>query len=179
MSRIGRLPVPVPSGVEVSIDGQDVAVKGPKGQLAITVAEPITVAKGDDGSVEVARPDDERESRSLHGLTRSLINNMVVGVSDGYTKKLEIHGTGYRVTAKGSDLEFALGYSHPILVKAPEGIQFAVENPTRFSVSGIDKQLVGETAANIRKLRRPDPYKAKGVRYEGEQIRRKVGKAGK
>jgi large subunit ribosomal protein L6 len=156
-----------------------VNVKGPKGQLALTVAEPITVAKGDEGTVEVARPNDERESRSLHGLTRSLINNMVIGVSDGYTKKLEIHGTGYRVTAKGSDLEFALGYSHTILVKAPEGIQFTVENPTRFSVTGIDKQLVGETAANIRKLRRPDPYKAKGVRYEGEQIRRKVGKAGK
>ncbi|WP_018156887.1 50S ribosomal protein L6 [Demetria terragena] len=179
MSRIGRLPVPVPNGVEVTIEGQDVQVKGPKGQLALTVTDPITVAKGDDGSVEVARPNDERESRSLHGLTRSLINNMVVGVADGYTKKLEIHGTGYRVTAKGSDLEFALGYSHTILIKAPEGIQFAVENPTRFSVSGIDKQLVGETAANIRKLRRPDPYKAKGVRYEGEHIRRKVGKAGK
>lgn len=179
MSRIGRLPVPVPNGVEVTIEGQDVNVKGPKGQLAITAPEPISVAKGEDGSVEVTRPNDERENRSLHGLTRSLINNMVVGVSDGYTKKLEIHGTGYRVTAKGSDLEFALGYSHTILVKAPEGIQFAVENPTRFSVTGIDKQLVGETAANIRKLRKPDPYKAKGVRYEGEQIRRKVGKAGK
>ncbi|KLO63445.1 50S ribosomal protein L6 [Dermacoccus sp. PE3] len=179
MSRIGRLPVPVPSGVEVTIDGQDVTVKGPKGTLDLTVPAPITVAKGEDGSVEVTRPNDERDSRSRHGLTRSLINNMVVGVTDGYTKKLEIHGTGYRVTAKGSDLEFALGYSHPILVKAPEGITFAVENPTRFSVSGIDKQLVGEVSANIRKLRKPDPYKAKGVRYEGEHIRRKVGKAGK
>ena len=179
MSRIGRLPVPVPSGVEVTIDGQDVTVKGPKGQLAMTVPAPITVAKGEDGAVEVSRPNDERDSRARHGLTRSLINNMVVGVTDGYTKKLEIHGTGYRVTAKGSDLEFALGYSHPILVKAPEGITFAVENPTRFSVSGIDKQLVGEVSANIRKLRKPDPYKAKGVRYEGEHIRRKVGKAGK
>ncbi|CAM2781643.1 MULTISPECIES: 50S ribosomal protein L6 [Dermacoccus] len=179
MSRIGRLPVPVPSGVEVTIDGQDVTVKGPKGTLDLTVPAPITVAKGEDGSVEVTRPNDERDSRSRHGLTRSLINNMVVGVTDGYTKKLEIHGTGYRVTAKGSDLEFALGYSHPILVKAPEGITFAVENPTRFSVSGIDKQLVGEISANIRKLRKPDPYKAKGVRYEGEHIRRKVGKAGK
>lgn len=179
MSRIGRLPVPVPSGVEVTIDGQDVTVKGPKGSLDLTVPAPITVAKGEDGSVEVTRPNDERDSRSRHGLTRSLINNMVVGVTDGYTKKLEIHGTGYRVTAKGSDLEFALGYSHPILVKAPEGITFAVENPTRFSVSGIDKQLVGEISANIRKLRKPDPYKAKGVRYEGEHIRRKVGKAGK
>jgi large subunit ribosomal protein L6 len=163
----------------VTIDGQDVTVKGPKGTLDLTVPAPITVAKGEDGSVEVTRPNDERDSRSRHGLTRSLINNMVVGVTDGYTKKLEIHGTGYRVTAKGSDLEFALGYSHPILVKAPEGITFAVENPTRFSVSGIDKQLVGEISANIRKLRKPDPYKAKGVRYEGEHIRRKVGKAGK
>lgn len=179
MSRIGRLPVPVPSGVEVTIDGQDVTVKGPKGSLDLTVPAPITVAKGEDGSVEVMRPNDERDARARHGLTRSLINNMVVGVTDGYTKKLEIHGTGYRVTAKGSDLEFALGYSHPILVKAPEGITFVVENPTRFSVSGIDKQLVGEVSANIRKLRKPDPYKAKGVRYEGEHIRRKVGKAGK
>jgi len=179
MSRIGRLPVPVPSGVEVTIDGQAVSVKGPKGQLELTVPEPISVAKGDDGAINVSRPNDERESRSRHGLTRSLINNMVVGVTDGFTKKLEIHGTGYRVTAKGSDLEFALGYSHPILVKAPAGITFAVENPTRFSVSGVDKQQVGEVAANIRKLRKPDPYKAKGVRYEGEHIRRKVGKAGK
>ena len=179
MSRIGRLPVPVPSGVEVTIDGQDVTVKGPKGSLDLTVPAPITVAKGEDGSIEVSRPNDERDSRARHGLTRSLINNMVVGVTDGYTKKLEIHGTGYRVTAKGSDLEFALGYSHPILVKAPQGITFAVENPTRFSGSGIDKQLVGEVAANIRKLRKPEPYKGKGVRYAGEHIRRKVGKAGK
>ena len=179
MSRIGRLPVTVPSGVDVTIDGQSVTVKGPKGQLAHTVVEPITVATGEEGTIQVARPDDERENRSLHGLTRSLIANMVEGVTDGYTKKLEIHGTGYRVVAKGSDLEFALGYSHPILVKAPEGISFQVENPTRFAVSGIDKQQVGEVAANIRKLRRPDPYKGKGVRYEGEHIRRKVGKAGK
>ncbi|MFC6705405.1 50S ribosomal protein L6 [Flexivirga alba] len=179
MSRIGRLPVPVPSGVEVTINGQAVAVKGPKGQLELTVPEPITVAKGEDGVIDVSRPNDERDARSRHGLTRSLINNMVVGVTDGFTKKLEIHGTGYRVTAKGSDLEFALGYSHSILVKAPQGITFAVENPTRFSVSGVDKQQVGEVAANIRKLRKPDPYKAKGVRYEGEHIRRKVGKAGK
>ncbi len=179
MSRIGRLPVTVPSGVEVTVDGSAVTVKGPKGQLQHTVAEPITVATGEDGTLQVSRPDDERESRSLHGLTRSLIANMVEGVTNGYTKNLEIHGTGYRVLAKGSDLEFALGYSHPILVKAPEGITFQVENPTRFSVSGIDKQQVGEVAANIRKLRRPDPYKGKGVRYEGEHIRRKVGKAGK
>ena len=178
MSRIGRLPVTVPSGVDVTIDGQHVTVKGPKGELSHVVAEPITVAEGD-GRLEVSRPDDERVSRSLHGLTRSLINNMVLGVTEGYTKKLEIHGTGYRVQAKGSNLEFALGYSHSITVEPPEGITFAVENPTRFSVAGIDKQLVGEVAANIRKLRKPDPYKGKGVRYEGEHIRRKVGKAGK
>jgi len=179
MSRIGRLPVSVPAGVDVSIDGQAVTVKGPKGQLQHVVAVPITVNKADDGAVEVKRPNDERNSRSLHGLTRTLINNMVLGVTEGYEKKMEIHGTGYRVTAKGSDLEFALGYSHPITVKAPEGISFTVENPTRFAVQGIDKQLVGEVAANIRKLRKPDPYKGKGVRYAGEQIRRKVGKAGK
>ena len=179
MSRIGRLPVTVPSGVDVTIDGRAVMVKGPKGQLSLTVPEPISVGRGDDGAVEVTRPNDERESRSLHGLTRSLINNMVLGVTEGYEKKLEIHGTGYRVANKGGDLEFALGYSHSITVKAPEGISFAVENPTRFAVQGIDKQLVGEVAANIRKLRKPDPYKGKGVRYAGEQIRRKVGKAGK
>ena len=179
MSRIGRLPVSVPSGVEVTIDGQSVAVKGPKGQLQLTVPAPISVAKNDDGVIQVSRPNDEREARSRHGLTRSLINNMVVGVTEGYTKRMEIHGTGYRVTARGSDLEFALGYSHPITVKAPEGIAFAVENPTRFSVTGIDKQQVGEVAANIRKLRKPEPYKGKGVRYAGEVVRRKVGKAGK
>ncbi|GAA8845618.1 50S ribosomal protein L6 [Helicobacter pylori] len=178
MSRIGRLPVAIPSGVDIAIEGQTVKVKGPKGELQVIVTEPITVEKTEAG-VEVKRPDDERESRSLHGLTRSLINNMVVGVTEGYEKKLEIHGTGYRVQNKGGSLEFALGYSHPITIEAPEGISFNVENPTRFSVQGIDKQLVGETAANIRKLRRPDPYKGKGVRYEGEQIRRKVGKAGK
>ena len=178
MSRIGRLPVPVPSGVDVSIDGQAVTVKGPKGQLQHVVAVPITVASVE-GTVEVKRPNDERQSRSLHGLTRTLINNMVLGVTEGYEKKLEIYGTGYRVAIKGRDLEFALGYSHSITVKAPEGISFIVENPPRFAVQGIDKQLVGEIAANIRKLRKPDPYKGKGVRYAGEQIRRKVGKAGK
>ena len=178
MSRIGRLPVTIPSGVDVTIDGREVTVKGPKGELSHVVAEPITVEQ-DDATIEVKRPDDERESRSLHGLTRSLINNMVLGVTEGYEKKLEIHGTGYRVQAKGSNLEFALGYSHPIVVEPPTGITFAVENPTRFSVQGIDKQLVGEVAANIRKLRKPDPYKGKGVRYAGEHIRRKVGKAGK
>jgi large subunit ribosomal protein L6 len=179
MSRIGRLPVPVPSGVDVSIEGQAVTVKGPKGQLQHVVAVPIAVAKSAEGSVEVKRPNDERQSRSLHGLTRTLIANMVLGVTEGYEKKMEIHGTGYRVVVRGSDLEFALGYSHSITIKAPQGISFTVENPTRFAVQGIDKQLVGEVAANIRKLRKPDPYKGKGIRYAGEQIRRKVGKAGK
>ena len=178
MSRIGRKSIPVPAGVDVTITGQTIKVKGPKGELSHVVAEPITVEKGDNG-LEVKRPDDARVSRSLHGLTRTLINNMVLGVTEGYEKKMEIHGTGYRVAAKGSNLEFSLGYSHPITIEAPEGINFAVENPTRFSVQGIDKQLVGEVAANIRKLRKPDPYKGKGVRYQGEQIRRKAGKAGK
>ena len=179
MSRIGRLPVTVPSGVDVTIQGQAITVKGPKGELALTVPEPITVDRAETGEVEVARPNDERQSRSLHGLTRSLINNMVLGVTQGYEKKLEIHGTGYRVANKGGNLEFSLGYSHSITIEAPQGISFTVENPTRFSVAGIDKQQVGEVAAKIRKLRKPDPYKGKGVRYAGEQIRRKVGKAGK
>jgi len=179
MSRIGRLPVAVPSGVEVTIDGQQVTVAGPKGTLRHTVAEPISVRRGDDGALQVTRPDDERESKALHGLSRTLIANMVTGVTSGYTKRLEIVGTGYRVLARGNDLEFALGYSHPVVVRAPEGITFRVEAPTRFAVEGIDKQKVGEVAANIRKLRKPDPYKAKGVKYEGEVIRRKVGKAGK
>lgn len=180
MSRIGRLPIAVPSNVEVKIDGQDVAVKGPKGELRFTVREPITVARNDEGQLEVTRPDDERLSRSLHGLTRTLVNNMVVGVTEGYEKKLEIVGVGYRVVAKGpTQLEFALGFSHPVVVNAPEGITFTVDTPTRFSVSGIDKQLVGEVAANIRKIRKPEPYKGKGVRYAGEHVRRKAGKAGK
>ncbi|MFB9377371.1 50S ribosomal protein L6 [Kineococcus gynurae] len=179
MSRIGRLPIQVPAGVDVSIDGSTVTVKGPKGELTHVVAAPISVERGEDGVLTVSRPDDERSSRSLHGLTRTLVANMVTGVTAGYEKKLEIVGTGYRVAAKGSDLEFALGFSHPVLIKAPAGITFAVENPTKFSVAGIDKQQVGEVAANIRKLRKPDPYKGKGVRYAGEQIRRKVGKAGK
>ncbi|KGN43046.1 50S ribosomal protein L6 [Knoellia aerolata] len=178
MSRIGRLPVAIPSGVEIAVEGQTVKVKGPKGELAHTVAQPIVVERKDD-QVEVTRPNDERESRSLHGLTRSLIHNMVLGVTEGYVKKLEIHGTGYRVVNKGGSLEFALGYSHSITIEPPQGITFTVENPTRFQVEGIDKQLVGEVAANIRKLRKPDPYKGKGVRYAGEHIRRKVGKAGK
>ena len=179
MSRIGRLPITVSSGVDVSIDGQTVTVKGPKGTLFHVVAEPIVVAKADDGTLEVTRPNDERNSRSLHGLSRTLVANMVIGVTDGYKKTLEISGTGYRVVAKGQDLEFALGYSHPVEIVPPEGITFSVETPTRFHVEGIDKQKVGEVAANLRKLRKPDPYKGKGVRYEGEVIRRKAGKAGK
>jgi len=165
--------------VDVTIDGQQVTVKGPKGTLSHVVAEPITVNKGDDGVLQVVRPDDERISKSLHGLSRTLIANMVTGVTAGYTKNLEIVGTGYRVQARGRDLEFALGFSHPVLVAAPDGITFRVENPTRFSVEGIDKQKVGEVAANIRRLRRPDPYKGKGVRYQGEVVRRKAGKTGK
>jgi len=179
MSRIGKLPIEVPSGVDVAIDDQLVTVKGPKGTLSHSSAEPITVEKGE-GVLDVKRPDDERISRSLHGLTRTLINNMVVGVTDGYEKRLEIVGVGYRVLSKGpTQLEFQLGYSHSITFNAPEGITFAVEGPTRLGVQGIDKQLVGETAAKIRKLRKPEPYKGKGVRYAGEQVRKKVGKAGK
>ena len=179
MSRIGRLPVPVPGGVDITIDGSTVSVKGPKGQLSHTVAAPITVEKREDGTLLVQRPDDERESRALHGLSRTLIANMITGVTEGYTKTLEIVGVGYRVQARGSDLEFALGYSHPVPVRAPEGITFTVESPTRLRVTGIDKQLVGQVAANIRGLRRPDPYKGKGVRYQGEVVKRKVGKTGK
>ena len=178
MSRIGRLPIPITSGVTVDVTGRHVSVTGPKGTLTLDAPAPITVEVGD-GQVTVARPDEERTSRQLHGLTRTLINNMVIGVTEGYIKAMEISGTGYRVAAKGADLEFSLGFSHPVLVKAPEGITFRVDSPTKFAVTGIDKQLVGETAAKIRNLRRPDPYKGKGVRYEGEVIRRKAGKAGK
>jgi large subunit ribosomal protein L6 len=178
MSRIGKLPIPVPGGVDVTIADGDVTVKGPKGTLTHTVPGRIAVSQAD-GSVTVARQDDERESRALHGLTRSLIANMVTGVTQGYERKLEIVGTGYRVVPQGSSLEFSLGYSHTIKVDPPEGISFSVESPTKFSVAGIDKQQVGEVAANLRKLRKPDPYKGKGVRYAGEQIKRKVGKAGK
>jgi len=179
MSRIGKLPVPVPGGVDVTLDGALVTVKGPKGTLMHTLAEPITIDRGDDGMLVVRRPNDERRARALHGLSRTLVNNMVIGVTQGYEKKLEIHGVGYRVALKGSELEFSLGYSHPVRVSPPEGITFVVDTPTRFSVQGIDKQKVGEVAANIRKLRKPDPYKGKGVRYGGEVIRRKVGKTGK
>ena len=178
MSRIGRLPIPVPSGVDVAIEGQAVSVKGPKGALSLTVAEPITVVR-EDTVLRVTRPNDEGKVRALHGLSRTLIANMVTGVTTGFSKTLEIVGVGYRVAARGKDLEFSLGFSHPVVVTPPEGITFRVETPTRFVVEGIDKQLVGETAARIRKLRKPDPYKAKGVRYQGEVIRRKVGKAGK
>jgi large subunit ribosomal protein L6 len=179
MSRIGRLPIPVPAGVDVSINGREVTVKGPKGTLSHTIVAPIEIERAEDGTLQVTRPNDERAAKERHGLTRTLVNNMIVGVTAGYSKTLEISGVGYRVQAKGSDLEFALGYSHPITVNPPEGITFRVEAPTRFVVEGIDKQKVGEVAANIRKLRKPDPYKAKGVRYQGEVIRRKVGKAGK
>ncbi len=179
MSRIGRMPIPVPTGVDVDIDGSMVTVKGPRGTLTHRVVEPISVARADGDQLQVTRPNDERDAKSRHGLTRTLINNMVVGVTTGYSKSLEIVGVGYRVAAEGKDLVFALGYSHPVPVKAPDGIAFTVETPTRFRVEGIDKQLVGEVAANIHKLRKPDPYKGKGVRYAGEVVRRKVGKTGK
>jgi large subunit ribosomal protein L6 len=180
MSRIGKLPVTVPSGVDVTIDGQHVTIKGPKGVLSHTVVEPITIGRADDGAVSVVRPNDERQCKALHGLSRTLVNNMVIGVTDGYEKKLELVGVGYRVISKGPNaIELNLGYSHPIAFDAPEGITFVVESPTKMTVQGIDKQLVGEVAANIRKLRKPEPYKGKGVRYAGEQVRRKVGKAGK
>ena len=178
MSRIGRQPIPVPAGVTAKVEGNDITVSGPKGTLSLTVADPIVISE-EDGSLVVTRPDDERSSRALHGLTRTLVANMVTGVTDGYEKGLEIVGTGYRVAAKGTDLEFQLGFSHPVLVKAPEGITFQVESPVKFKVQGIDKQKVGEVAANIRKIRKPEPYKGKGVRYEGEVVRRKAGKAGK
>ncbi len=178
MSRIGRMPITVPAGVEVTIDGALVTVKGPKGTLSLNVASPIVVEQAD-GQLVVTRPNDERNSRALHGLSRTLVSNMVLGVTVGYSKTLEISGTGYRVVANGNTLEFALGFSHPVKVDAPAGITFTVDNPTRFHVSGIDKQQVGEVSANLRKLRKPDPYKAKGVRYQNEVIRRKAGKAGK
>jgi large subunit ribosomal protein L6 len=179
MSRIGRMPIPVPAGVDVAIDGQAVRVKGPKGELAMSVVEPIRIQRAEDGTLAVTRPDDERLNRSLHGLTRTLVANMVTGVTTGYSKSLEIVGVGYRVQPKGQGVELALGFSHPVQVDPPEGIAFTVESPTRLTVTGIDKQKVGEVAANIRKLRKPEPYKGKGIRYAGEVVRRKVGKAGK
>jgi large subunit ribosomal protein L6 len=178
MSRIGRLPIPVPGGVDVAIDGPDVTVKGPKGTLRHRVVEPIAITR-EGGTLVVSRPNDERRSKALHGLTRTLVANMVTGVTAGYSKTLEIVGVGYRVQARGSNLEFSLGFSHPVPVEAPEGIRFEVQTPTRFVVHGIDKQQVGEVSAKIRKLRKPDPYKGKGVRYQGEVVRRKVGKTGK
>ncbi|MGO2655048.1 MAG: 50S ribosomal protein L6 [Pseudoclavibacter sp.] len=178
MSRIGKLPIEIPAGVDVKIDGQHVAVKGPKGQLELSLPKPIT-ASVDGSQVIVARPDEERESRSLHGLSRTLIHNIIIGVTEGYSKRLEIVGTGYRAVAKGSSVEFSLGYSHTIVVDPPEGISFEVEGQNKVIVKGIDKQSVGETAAKLRKLRLPEPYKGKGVRYEGEHVRRKAGKAGK
>lgn len=178
MSRIGKLPIGVPGSVTVTIKGQDVTMKGPKGELSHTVADPITVSH-EDGQITVSRPNDERESRALHGLTRTLLNNIVVGVTEGYAKSLEVVGTGYRVQAKGQGLELSLGFSHPVVFDAPAGITLEVEGNNKITVRGIDKQAVGETAANIRKLRKPEPYKGKGVRYEGEQVRRKAGKAGK
>jgi large subunit ribosomal protein L6 len=178
MSRIGRLPVEIPGGVDVTINGREVSVKGPKGSLALELALPIEISR-EDGTLKVTRPNDDGKVRALHGLSRSLVANMVTGVTEGYRKTLEIVGVGYRVQARGADLEFALGYSHPVKVSPPEGITFRVETPTRLVVEGIDKQQVGEVAANIRKLRKPDPYKGKGVRYQDEQVRRKAGKAGK
>ena len=178
MSRVGLAPIAVPSGVEVKIDGQNVSVKGPKGTLEVDVPEPISIVQ-EDGELRVSRPDNHRKNRSLHGLARSLVNNCVIGVTEGYEIKMEIHGVGYRVQQKGKDLEFALGYSHSVPVKADEGITFAVVGNTKFSISGIDKQQVGQVAANIRRLRKHDPYNGKGIRYVGEQVRRKVGKTGK
>ena len=178
MSRIGRLPIDVPAGVTVSVDGQNVTVKGPKGELSLAVKSPIEV-KVEDGQVLVTRPNDERDSRSLHGLTRTLIANDIIGVTEGYAKSLEVVGTGYRVVAKGVGVEFALGFSHPVNVEPPAGITFEVEGNNKLHIRGISKQAVGEAAANIRKIRKPEPYKGKGVRYAGEVVRRKAGKAGK
>ena len=178
MSRIGKNPIEIPAGVDITINGADVTVKGPKGTLSHVVPNPISAAI-DEGKVVVTRPSDDRVARSLHGLTRTLIANMIEVVTKGFSKQLEIAGTGYRVVAKGKDLEFSLGFSHTVFVQAPEGIEFSVESQTKFTVSGIDKQLVGETAARIRKLKKPEPYKGKGIHYVGETIRRKVGKAGK
>ena len=178
MSRVGNAPIAIPNGVEVKINGQVVEVKGPKGSLNFEMPEPITAAV-EDNEIVVSRPDDHRKHRALHGLSRSMVNNLVVGVTEGYKINMEIFGVGYRVQAKGKNLEFSLGYSHPILIEAPEGISFAVDGNTKFSIEGIDKQQVGQIAANIRRLRKDDPYKGKGIRYEGEQVRRKVGKTGK
>ncbi|MEM7340974.1 MAG: 50S ribosomal protein L6 [Actinomycetota bacterium] len=179
MSRIGKAPITVPSGVDVNVDGGDITVKGPKGELTHTLPEAVSV-EFDDGTLTVSRTNDERQSRALHGLTRSLVNNMVLGVSEGFRKDLEIIGVGYRANAKGpGKLELALGYSHSITVEAPDGITFDVPEPTKIGVIGIDKQVVGQVAAEIRAHRKPEPYKGKGVRYVGERVLRKAGKAGK
>ena len=178
MSRIGRKPITVPQGVEISISGNTVNVKGKNGSLSLDVAAPLTV-KQEGAEIVVVRPNDERLSRSLHGLSRTLINNMIEGVQNGYSKSITIVGVGYRVAEKGKDLEFQLGYSHPILFPAPEGITFKSPSQTELTITGIDKQLVGETAAKIKKLRKADPYKGKGLRLLGEPVRRKAGKAGK
>jgi large subunit ribosomal protein L6 len=178
VSRIGKQPIPVPSGVDVTIDGTTVTVKGPKGELKQSFSDVLTIEKQDD-TIVVTRPDDGREARSLHGLTRTLVANMVQGVSEGFSKNLEIVGVGYRAVLKGSDLELALGFSHPVVIKPEAGISFEVPAPTRITVRGIDKQRVGQVAAEIRAWRKPEPYKGKGVRYEGEYVRRKLGKAAK
>ena len=177
MSRIGKKPVEIPSGVDVKIDGSDVVVKGSKGELTRSFNERIGFDVDDD-VITLTRPDDSRESRALHGLSRALFNNMVVGVSEGFTKELEIHGVGYRASLKGRNVELLVGYSHPVEVEAPEGITFEVPEQTKIVVSGIDKEQVGQVAANIRKVRPPEPYKGKGIRYSGEYVRRKAGKAG-
>ena len=178
MSRIGRLPIAVPSGVDVTIDGRTLTVKGPKGTLTRELHPDIAVAREDDRLV-VTRPTEQKTHKQLHGLTRTLVNNMVVGVTDGYRKSLEITGVGYRAAKVGEKLQLNLGYSHPIEIAPPQGISFEVENPTRLAVVGIDKELVGQVAAQVRSTRKPEPYKGKGVRYAGEYIRRKAGKAGK
>ena len=179
MSRVGKQPIPVPSGVQIELgEGNFVTVKGPKGQLERQFSPEMVIAR-EDGRLLVTRPSDERRHRALHGLSRTLLANMVVGVSDGFTKSLDIQGVGYRAQAQGNDLQLALGFSHPVLFQAPDGITFLVETPTKIRVQGIDKELVGEIAARIRKLRPPEPYKGKGIRYEGERVRRKAGKAGK
>lgn len=178
MSRIGKMPIAVPAGVEVTIDGTTVTVKGPKGELSRTFQPSMTITQ-EGSEIIVTRPDDTRESKSFHGLTRTLIANMVEGVSKGFSKKLQMVGVGYRATLKGKDLEMSLGYSHPVFVEAPENITFEVPSQTEVVVSGPDKEQVGQVAADIRKWRKPEPYKGKGIRYEGEYVRRKVGKAGK